>query len=322
MTDRPPPLAAWPRTGAPHDAIESGAAVARVTRTVGGMRVVAYAGRYFAIPERLGALEQIDLSRADALPAGVLVADTEDALVAEVDYVARWANSRGQFDAAEPPAAGETPFRAGSALGEPEISVLESGYTLVRGRGEVYAIRSEDLAELSHAVRHDELAADVTIVSAMSQDALTQMLGIVNDYMVLFLDHMFYAVPCIVLQAAQRDKRLAGIPLHEYPGVVSTSSYPELLRRIGWRPKGRAETVPVAKTQSEPKGATPRLVRTLHDHDVIAYEGWFYGVPRALGPVDLTQTDALSLPGVIADVALAGVENQIEELAAAKGRVP
>lgn len=307
---QPPPEAIWPRTGVPS---RDGGPAPRLLRSIGDMRIVECGGRYFGVPEHLGAIEQLDL--AGTVPAGVRVADSEATLEAEIEYVARWADSRGQIDGEENRGPSDTPMRAASALGEPEISVLQSGYTIVRGRGEIYAVRTQDLAQLGRPGRADA-AGDVTIASAISDGALSQTLGVINDYMVLFLDHMFYAIPTLVLQAATRDKRLAGIPLHQQPGVIAAPSYPEVLNRIGWRRERRLRTSAAAKAPAAagaPAGGIPRVVRSLQGYDIIAYEGWFYGVPQSLGPVDLTQTDALSLPGVIADVAQTGVENEIAD---------
>jgi hypothetical protein len=330
-----PPSAIWPRTGVPaRDNPADDGAGPRLVRSAGDVRIVEFRGRYFGVPQYLGPLEQVDLTRPDAIPAGVLVADSDAALEAEIEYVARWANSRGQIDAQESRSPDDTPFRAGSALGEHEISVLASGYTIVRGRGEVYAIKSQDLAQLGrpeHAAddgRKTDAAVGVTVSSAISEGALTQALGIVNDYMILFLDHMFYAIPRLIMQAAARDKRLAGLPLHQQPGVIAGPSYPDVLNRIGWRRERRLRSGATAPGKSpataglgdgrdQPAGGVPRIVRSLQGYDIIAYEGWFYGVPQSLGPVDLTQTDALSLPGIIADVAQTSVETEIADRASA-----
>ena len=44
---------------------------------------------------------------------------------------------------------------------------------------------------------------------------------------------------------------------------------------------------------------------------MVTYEGWVYGIPQALGPIDLTEVDTIEMPGVIRDVSRDVVESQI-----------
>lgn len=46
-------------------------------------------------------------------------------------------------------------------------------------------------------------------------------------------------------------------------------------------------------------GLPPRLVKKTESHNVIFYNGWYFGVPRALADIDLTSPDASMLPGII-----------------------
>ena len=55
-------------------------------------------------------------------------------------------------------------------------------------------------------------------------------------------------------------------------------------------------------------------------YDVISYEGWIYGMPHALGAIDLTEIDVLEMPGVIRDVSRDAVENEILALASNNNR--
>ncbi len=43
--------------------------------------------------------------------------------------------------------------------------------------------------------------------------------------------------------------------------------------------------------------SVPILVVSLGGYNVVEYEAWHYGLPRALGPLDLDQTDAVCYGG-------------------------
>lgn len=69
-------------------------------------------------------------------------------------------------------------------------------------------------------------------------------------------------------------------------------------------------------TMPLPRSATrPKRVGTVLDHDIVEYEGWFYGMPHALGAIDLAQVDVIEMPGVIRDLSREVVEGEIRELA-------
>jgi hypothetical protein len=46
----------------------------------------------------------------------------------------------------------------------------------------------------------------------------------------------------------------------------------------------------------------PRLIRAVADYNVVSLRGQFWGIPQALGPLDLTTVEVEKLPGVIAGV--------------------
>ncbi len=46
------------------------------------------------------------------------------------------------------------------------------------------------------------------------------------------------------------------------------------------------------------------------------FEGWYYGIPHALGDIDLAATDVIEMPGVIRDLSREVVEGEIRELKA------
>jgi hypothetical protein len=309
MTEKSPPVS-WPVTAEP----PPGSDRPVLLRAVGDMNVAVYRGRFFAIPQQLGDVSTLDLSQREQLPSGVLVGDTIEALVGEMEYVARWANSRGNFEAEE----AQPIFRAASALGEPEMSVVDGGFSIVKGDGEFYAVRTETINYLTNTVqlrgaRH--ATADVSVEFAFSAVSGIAMLGQINDYLAFVADGIYMGVHHGLAQRLSADPRMHGVPLYEYPGVVKAKTYPALLQILGWRRDRRLQGMVARGTQpaERPQGAAARVVRSLHGYSIIAYEGWFYGVPEALGPVDLAETDPISLPGVIADVAQAALEQVIQD---------
>ena len=58
----------------------------------------------------------------------------------------------------------------------------------------------------------------------------------------------------------------------------------------------------------------PRLLESIGDYNIVGYEGWIYGIPIALGSLDLTETDVTEMPEVIKDVARDVVVNEINSL--------
>jgi hypothetical protein len=56
------------------------------------------------------------------------------------------------------------------------------------------------------------------------------------------------------------------------------------------------------------------LLGAIEDYNIVSYEGFIYGLPQALGPLDLTQTDAIGIEGVIRDVSRQVVENEIVDI--------
>ncbi len=73
-------------------------------------------------------------------------------------------------------------------------------------------------------------------------------------------------------------------------------------------------TVIPLKTVGRPAArSVPTLVGSLEGYNVVEYEGWYYGIPQALGPIDLSQTDLVETPGVIRDLSRDVVENEIRE---------
>lgn len=59
--------------------------------------------------------------------------------------------------------------------------------------------------------------------------------------------------------------------------------------------------------------APPTLVRALETHNVVTWRNRYYGVPKALGSIDLDTVDATALDGVVVDTDLDALVTRIED---------
>jgi radical SAM superfamily enzyme YgiQ (UPF0313 family) len=62
-------------------------------------------------------------------------------------------------------------------------------------------------------------------------------------------------------------------------------------------------------------GEAPRLVQKTESHVVIFYNGWYFGVPKALGDIDFAAPDVLKMPGIIRFSSEEEVIEAIKEIA-------
>lgn len=73
-----------------------------------------------------------------------------------------------------------------------------------------------------------------------------------------------------------------------------------------------AET-PRTKSIPETGGNPPRLLHSLARHNIVVYQGQFYGLPKDIGPIDIAKEDPHARPGVV-------VRSSYNELLAALGQ--
>jgi hypothetical protein len=79
----------------------------------------------------------------------------------------------------------------------------------------------------------------------------------------------------------------------------------------------RAACLEALAPGAPPGDALPRLVRTVGVYNIVHYGQRFYGLPQALGPIDLAQDDVTGRPGVVIGDSLASVEQRVAGLARA-----
>jgi radical SAM superfamily enzyme YgiQ (UPF0313 family) len=118
------------------------------------------------------------------------------------------------------------------------------------------------------------------------------------------------------------------LDLEGLPGIVTGANVTHViaevesllgLERSAGRPSSdanRERTAPSLRTTTTNHRTTrPQLVGSLAGHNIVEYEGWFYGIPKALGDIRLEDVDVIEMPGVIRDVSREVVEGEIRELA-------
>ncbi len=162
------------------------------------------------------------------------------------------------------------------------------------------------------------------VISAITKDALPELMTTIGSFNVVKYDGRFYALP-------------HGLPIDweggdvgSLPGVYIGKNMQEVIRHI--EEKTPSLVSPSSSSSSgaalRAKGAadvvtsTPMLLGSLEEYNIVSYEGWIYGIPQSLGPVELTDTDVMSIPGVIRDVSRDVVENEILDQARIRASAP
>jgi hypothetical protein len=160
---------------------------------------------------------------------------------------------------------------------------------------------------------------DFSIVSVVTKNAQPELLWTIGNYNLVRFDGVFYGVPHGAY--VEWDSGL----LASVPGMLVGDSIAEvdgMIRNL----RGGAGEVSITATDDRVHASEftkkPILLRTMPEegYDVISYEGWIYGMPHALGPIDLTEIDVLEMPGVIRDMSRDAVENEILALAVTHNR--
>ena len=165
--------------------------------------------------------------------------------------------------------------------------------------------------------RYPFMARILSHVRAITKGAQPSMLTTFNDYKynLVEYDGLFYGLPH-GLAYDWEDPDAASAP-----DVVVAESAQKAMRMIRERTQTSEAKKPhaVAEKGSGPAGEiarVPQLLGAIEDYNIVSYEGFIYGLPQALGPIDLTETDAIEIKGVIRDVSRQVVENEIRDLVA------
>jgi hypothetical protein len=159
----------------------------------------------------------------------------------------------------------------------------------------------------------------ISALRAVTKGAEPSLLTSLLEYNLIEFDGLFYGIPH-GLAYDWNDPNASA-----QPGVHVEDSAQKVMRKIRSR-SHRHTAKPTASASlpykgSGPVGAidhVPVLLDTIEDYNIVSYEGFIYGLPHALGSVDLEDTDVIELEGVIRDVSRSVVENEIRDLVAVR----
>ncbi len=162
---------------------------------------------------------------------------------------------------------------------------------------------------------------DFTVVSVVTKNALPELMWSIDHYNLVKFDGLFYGLP-------------HGVPIDwdtgnvaSMPGVFVGKTTKEVVSMIESTHQAEVKTPETAqqtRVATGPAGEATRapiLRGSLEGYNIVSYEGWIYGLPQALGPIDLTEVDVMEVPGVIRDVSQDVVENEILDRVKAKQQV-
>ena len=158
---------------------------------------------------------------------------------------------------------------------------------------------------------------EIVVIRALTKGVQPSMLTSLHGYNLVEYDGLFYGIPHGLAFDWEDPSAVS------QSGVIVAESAQKAMRRIRERSHRRSPvtTVAVSEKGSGPVGEVskvPKLLDTMGGYNIVSYEGFVYGLPHALGPIDLTQTDAIEIEGVIRDVSRQVVENEILDLVAAR----
>jgi hypothetical protein len=212
-------------------------------------------------------------------------------------------------------------FKAGSSLPEDHVEALNVNQVfIVRHGAEFYAIRPEDLrtAFPRLAARYVSRPGTIdvrnsfTVRAALTRNAVPELIRSVGTTNIVRYDGFFYLLPQnlgAVRWGEEDVGALAGVMVVSNAGealVVAEGKIPKEGLKSTKRDTGSSQ---LSKSCS-----VPILRKTVGRYNIVEYEGWFYGLPHSLGPIDLQRVDVIEMPGVIRDVSADVVEKEILEL--------
>ena len=152
---------------------------------------------------------------------------------------------------------------------------------------------------------------DYSILSVVTKNAQPELMWTIGTYNLVKFDAKYYGVPHGT-SVDWDSGSLAAIP-----GMLVGANVIDVVAMIDGRTDApKSEKVVVGPMTSPVAGElskAPLLLGTMESegYNIVSYEGWVYGMPTNLGPIDLTQVDVIEMPGVIRDVSRDAVESEI-----------
>lgn len=151
-----------------------------------------------------------------------------------------------------------------------------------------------------------------SLVSVVTKNTVPELMWSLDGHNVVKYDGMFYGLPHGMAVDWENDD----VP--SMPNVILAQSVKEVVDQIESRsrtvhaqPAARAANNQRATGPAGEASQVPILLATMDGYNIVTYEGWIYGIPHALGPLDLTEVDLIGMAGVIRDVSRDVVESEI-----------
>jgi len=245
----------------------------------------------YGLPKALGPIDLAGAA-ADTLPEGVIRDVSRQAVEQKIRDLA--AMRRHGCD--------EAPRLLGSIEDYNIVSYDDCIYGLPRALGPI------DLAEAAADMLPEGVIRDVSRqaveqrirdLAAMRRheiDEAPRLLGSIEDYNIVSYDDCIYGLP-----RALGHIDLVATDIAALEGVIQDVSRQAVEQRIR----------DLAAMDRREIDEAPRLLGSIEDYNIVSYNGCIYGLPRALGPIDLVATDIAALEGVIQDVSREAVEEGI-----------
>ena len=155
----------------------------------------------------------------------------------------------------------------------------------------------------------------LSLLSVFSKNAVAELICTIDAYNLVKFDAVYYGVP----HGASVDWESGA--LETVPGMLVGTKVNDVVELI--KSQFKAPTFASIPEQDnfgtenpvviEQNFDGPVLMGTmeLEGYNIVSYEGWVYGMPHALGDLDLTEVDVIEMPGVIRDVSRDAVESEI-----------
>jgi radical SAM superfamily enzyme YgiQ (UPF0313 family) len=152
---------------------------------------------------------------------------------------------------------------------------------------------------------------EFSILSVVTKNAVPELMWSLGGYNLVKFDGVFYGLPHGHAVNWDEDD------VTSMPNVITARTVDEVVSQIETRsqavhsPKPGQTPTQRATGPAGESSRVPMLQATLGGYNIVAYEGWVYGIPHSLGPLDLTEVDLIGMPGVIRDVSRDVVENEV-----------
>lgn len=280
-----------------------GGEMPRLVRELGTHNIVFYKGIYYALPLALG---NIDLTTEDVTGRpGVVIDSDEQAVLAELELVAQWADSRGHFDAQEKQRADGSYFKAGSALGEVQIAEIAAKPIVVQFENSNYAVERNDLdfafsanAAISSVDENQKELAGPTIPRTSWHKAFNMLPAGVRAAVRRAI-RMERVSRSGVGRETPSGRDLAAAALRSLYKRACAHGVGSLFGGSNFRKGGEAilgTDIFVHNVVS--KDATPDLLRTIDNYNLVQFDGRFYGILQGTY-VDWETFDPTTISGML-----------------------